>query len=187
MIYLNLFLEFLKIGCFSFGGAYSAIPLIRDSVLARGWLSEDMITYMIAVSESTPGPIMVNMATYIGNEKGGLLGAFIATIAVTLPAFIIIILVSTILKKALKNRYVVLAMDGLKPCVIGIIIATGIYMIFSNCVTLGAKISIDSRTVAMTALIATIFWGSRCVIKKGISPIVLIVISAVCGGIVYSI
>lgn len=68
MIYLELLLGFLKVGLFTFGGGYGAIPLIRDVVLSYGWLDEEMLTYMIAVSESTPGPIMVNLATYIGSS-----------------------------------------------------------------------------------------------------------------------
>ena len=86
MIYLQLFLGFLKVGCFAFGGAYGAIPLIRDVVISYGWLSDEMLTYMIAVSESTPGPIMVNLATYIGSNQAGILGAVIATLAVVLPS-----------------------------------------------------------------------------------------------------
>lgn len=82
MIYLQLFLGFLKVGCFAFGGAYGAIPLIRDMVVSYGWLSDEMLTYMIAVSESTPGPIIVNLATYIGSNQAGFLGAVIATLAV---------------------------------------------------------------------------------------------------------
>ena len=71
MIYWDLLLGFLKVGCFSFGGAYGAIPLIRDVVLSCGWLNEEVLTDMIAVSESTPGPIMVNLATYVGSSQGG--------------------------------------------------------------------------------------------------------------------
>ena len=96
MIYFDLFIGFLEVGFFSFGGAYVAIPLIRDVVMAHGWLDDEMLSYMIAISESTPGPIMVNMATYVGSEKGGLLGAAIATFAVVLPAFIIILLLMCI-------------------------------------------------------------------------------------------
>ena len=75
MICLHLFLGFLKVGCFAFGGAYGAIPLIRDVVLSYGWLTDESLTYMIAVSESTPGPIMVNLATYVGSSQAGLPGA----------------------------------------------------------------------------------------------------------------
>ena len=88
MIYLDLFLSFLKVGTFSFGGAYGAIPIIRDMVLAHGWLTDEKLTYMIAVSESTPGPIMVNLATYVGNTQGGFLRAFLATLGVVLPSFL---------------------------------------------------------------------------------------------------
>ena len=77
MIYLNLFVGFLKVGIFAFGGAYGAIPLIREVVLSYGWLDDEMLTYMIAVSESTPGPIMVNLATYVGSSQAGFFGAFL--------------------------------------------------------------------------------------------------------------
>lgn len=74
MIYLDLFLGFLRVGCFAFGGAYGAIPLIRDTVLSYGWLDDEALAYMIAVSESTPGPIMVNLATYVGSNQAGFWG-----------------------------------------------------------------------------------------------------------------
>ena len=86
MILLELFLGFLRVGMFSFGGAYAAIPLIHDIVLSYGWIDDEMLTYMIAVSESTPGPIMVNLATYVGSSQAGLLGSVIATFAVVLPS-----------------------------------------------------------------------------------------------------
>ena len=103
MIYLDLFLCFLKVGSFAFGGAYGAIPLIRDVVMSYGWLRDEMLTYMIAVSESTPGPIMVNLATYIGSNQAGFLGAVVATLAVVLPSFLIILWGTALLKTALKN------------------------------------------------------------------------------------
>ena len=106
MIYFDLFIGFLKVGLFAFGGAYGAIPLIRDVVLSYGWIGDEMLTYMIAVSESTPGPIMVNLATYVGSSQAGFWGALIATAAVVLPSFIIILLIMVLLKKALKNAYV---------------------------------------------------------------------------------
>lgn len=104
MIYIELFLGFLKVGCFAFGGAYGAIPLIRDVVLTYGWIDEEMLTYMIAVSESTPGPIMVNLATYISSNQAGFLGAVIATLAVVTPSFLIVLLIKTLLQNVLKNR-----------------------------------------------------------------------------------
>ncbi len=89
MIYSDLLIGFLKVGLFAFGGAYGAIPLIRDVVLSYGWIDDELLTYMIAVSESTPGPIMVNLATYVGSSQAGFPGALIATTAVVLPSFII--------------------------------------------------------------------------------------------------
>lgn len=185
MIYFDLFIGFLEVGFFSFGGAYAAIPLIRDVVMAHGWLDDEMLSYMIAISESTPGPIMVNMATYVGSEKGGLLGAAIATFAVVLPAFIIILLLMVVLNHFLQNGYVNAALSGLKPCIIGIILVTGIFMIVRNC-GLMPRYSIDVLTTALTGLIALIYFGSRKVLKKGLNPIALICLSAVVGIAVYS-
>ena len=105
MIYLELFLGFLKVGLFSFGGAYGAIPLIRDVVISYGWLDDEMLAYMIAVSESTPGPIMVNLATYAGSSQAGFPGALIATLTVVLPSFLIILLIMALLETALKSPY----------------------------------------------------------------------------------
>ena len=187
MIYLDLFLGFLKVGCFAFGGAYGAIPLIRDVVMSYGWLSDDMLTYMIAVSESTPGPIMVNLATYVGSSQAGLLGAAIATLAVVLPSFLIILLVTALLKTALKNRYVQAVLRGLKPCVIGIVLATGIYMIFGNCFGSVSALRFNLRAVIVTAVLVASIFGYKRVAKKKLSPILLIVIAAVTGAIVYGI
>ena len=106
MIWLELFWGFLKVGLFAFGGAYGAIPLIRDVVLSYGWISDETLTYMIAVSESTPGPIMVNLATYVGSSQAGLAGAILATTAVVLPSFFIILLLMAALKTAIRNKYV---------------------------------------------------------------------------------
>ena len=130
MIYLDLFLGFLKVGLFAFGGAYGAIPLIRDVVLSYGWLSDEALSYMIAVSESTPGPIMVNLATYVGSTEAGFLGALVATLAVVLPSFIIILLITALLKNAFKNKYIQSVLRGLKPCIIGIVLAMGVYIYF---------------------------------------------------------
>ena len=186
MILLELFIGFLRVGCFAFGGAYGAIPLIRDVVLSYGWLDEEMLTYMIAVSESTPGPIMVNLATYVGNSQAGIPGALIATIAVVLPSFIIILLVTALLKTVLKNPYVQAALRGLKPCMIGIILATGVYMIIRNGIVIQEKV-ILIRPLILTLMLALIYFGSRKISKNGISPIMLICISAIAGAALYGI
>ena len=185
MIYLDLFLGFLKVGCFAFGGAYGAIPLIRDVVMSYGWLSDEMLTYMIAVSESTPGPIMVNLATYIGSSQAGFLGAVIATLAVVLPSFLIILLVTALLKTALKNKYVQAVLRGLKPCVIGIVLATGIYMVLGNCFGTISRIKVNMQAISITALLVASIFGYKCFAKKKLSPIGLIILSAIFGIMIF--
>jgi len=187
MIYLELFIGFLKVGSFAFGGGYGAIPLIRDVVLSYGWISDEMLTYMIAVSESTPGPIMVNMATYIGSEQAGFLGAVIATLAVVLPSFIIIVLITALLKTALKNRYVQALLGGLKPCVIGIVLATGIYMVLSNCLGTISAVNVNLPSILIVVILYAVMCGYKYFAKKKLSPIMLIVVSAVVGIVVYGI
>ncbi len=185
MIYLDLFLGFLKVGCFSYGGGYGAIPLIRDVVMSYGWLDEEMLTYMIAVSESTPGPIMVNLATYVGSSQAGLLGALLATAAVVLPSFLIILLVTAILQSALKNKYVNAILRGFKPCVVGIVLATGLYMVFQNCFGSIHSFSCDLRVILVTTLLFTFKILHHRITHKKLSPIQLILISAVVGCIVF--
>ena len=186
MIYLKLFGAFLEVGLFSFGGGYVSIPLIREIVLSYGWMDDEMITHMIAVSESTPGPLMVNMATYVGSTQGGFLGALIATLAVVLPAFLIIILIMAILRRFISNRYFQALLSGMKPCIIGIILAMGIYLMVQNC--FGSNFSgIDIMAVIMAIILGVVYWGSRKIKKNGISPILLIIISAGAGVLFYGI
>ncbi len=182
MIYLELFLGFLEVGLFSFGGAYAAIPLIRDVVLKYGWLSDDMLAYFIGVCESTPGPIMVNLATYVGSSQAGLLGALIATTTVVLPAFVIILVIIAVLDRFLKNPYVNAVMNGLKPCVIGIILAVGIYMLLGNLTAAG---SIDICAIVITVAVGTLCLWSHMVRKKKFPAIPLIGVSAALGMVVY--
>lgn len=185
MIYLELFFGFLKVGCFSFGGAYAAIPLIRDAALSHGWLSDEQLTYMIAVSESTPGPIMVNLATYVGSTQAGILGSVIATFAVVLPAFVIILLLMIALKHLINNKYVQAVLHGLEPCIIGIILATGLYMILNNALPLSSGFAAEWQAIVLTVILLAVQFGSKPVLKKKVSPILLILISAVLGIVVY--
>lgn len=187
MIYLDLFFGFLKVGLFSFGGAYGAIPLIRDTVMSYGWMNEETLTYIIAVSESTPGPIMVNLATYIGSTQGGAAGSLIATLAVVLPAFFIVLLITALLNSVLKNKYIQAVLNGLKPCVIGIVLATGIYMILENCMLSENGIQPDFTALLISALLAVIMLIYKRIRKKKLSPILLIILAAVTGIIVYGI
>lgn len=182
MIYLNLFLGFLKVGCFAFGGAYGAIPLIRDVVLGYGWLTDEEITYMIAVSESTPGPIMVNLATYVGSTQAGFPGAVLATAAVILPSFLIILLITAVLKTFIRNPYVQAVLRGLKPCITGIILATGVYMVIEHCIS---GQSADIQAMFITIVLCVIAAVSQTAFKKKLSPVMLIILSAVAGIFVY--
>ena len=187
MILLDLFIGFLKVGCFSFGGAYAAIPLIREVALSYGWVTDELLTDMIAVSESTPGPIMVNLATYVGSSKAGIPGAAVATLASILPAFVIILLIMAVMKRTLNNRYVQAVMRGLQSCVIGVITAVGIQMIWKNAVVPATAETADFRPLALAAVLAAVYFGSRKIraLKKGLSPIMLIGISACLGILVF--
>ncbi len=187
MIYLELLIGFLKVGLFSFGGAYAAIPLIREVVLSYGWVSEEMLIDMIAVSESTPGPIMVNLATYVGTSQAGIPGAIIATLASILPAFVIILLIMAVMKRTLNNKYAQAVMRGLQSCVIGVITAVGVHMLYKNAVLPLTAENADWRPLALAIVLAVIYFGSRKIkaLKKGISPILLIGISAVLGVLVF--
>lgn len=185
MILLELLVGFLKIGLFSFGGAYGAIPLIREIVLSYGWIGEEKLSYMIAVGESTPGPIMVNLATYIGSEKGGVPGAIIATLAVILPAFLIVIILTALLKNLTEKPLFQAMLGSLKACVIGIILATGAFMLLTDCIGSVGATSIDLPAIIMTAALAAVYFGSKKVLKNGVSPIALICIAGVAGVFVY--
>ncbi len=182
---VELFLGFFYVGCFSFGGAYGAIPLIRDVVLSFGWITDEKLSYMIAVSESTPGPIMINLATYIGSDQAGILGSFIATFAVALPSFIVIILITKALSRAVENKYFNAALVGLKPAIVGVIIATGIYMIFANIFGSLKSIAVDYNAIIVLAILLMILAFSKLVFKKKVPAIGLIGISALVGIIVY--
>lgn len=183
MIFMDLFLGFFMVGLFTFGGGYAAIPLIRETVMSYGWLEEEALTYMIAVSESTPGPIMVNLATYIGSSQGGILGSAVATFAVILPSFVIILLIMKLLKSFIDKPYVQAVLDVLKPCVVGIIIATGAFMTITS--VFDAQFNIRNCIIAMVLLV--IMGAVRIWKKKRLSPIVLISLSAVCGVLLYGI
>lgn len=187
MILLELLAGFLEIGLFSFGGGYGAIPLIREVVLSYGWIEEEKLAYIIAVSESTPGPIMVNMATYIGSVKAGVPGAVIATAAVILPAFLIVILLTVLLKKLVEKNFVQSMLGALTSCVIGVILATGVFMILTNCIGSFTVFSVDLTAVVLTAVLGAVYFGSKLIWKNGISPILLICIAGVAGVIAYGV
>jgi len=190
MIILELFYVFFTIGLFTFGGGYAMIPLITSEVVTRGWMTEDAIIHFIAVSESTPGPFAINIATYIGSVQGGWLGSIVATFAVILPSFIVILVVAALFKTFSKNRYVEAILKGIRPVTIGLIAATAILVttknIWANFPNLGA-IMISRSALVLLLDVTTIFIGYKKVHGKSMHPISLIVISALLGMLVYAI
>ena len=197
MIFLELFLTFFKIGCFCFGG-YSMIPIVRQEVLANEWMEDEMVTNFLAVAESTPGPIAVNMATFVGSMLGieefgvwgGLLGSAVATLGVVLPAFLIILLVAAVFKNLEQNKYFKAVISGIKPVCTGLIAATGLMLII-KCVFVNfgypfdSAIEISWMSVVTLAILGVAQALSFIIRKKQIPPILLIVVSAGIGMILF--
>ncbi len=182
MIYLILFLEFFKIGLFTFGGGYAMIPLVKETVLKHGWLNEHQFYNFIGVCESTPGPIAINMATYVGSVQGNLLGAICATLGVVLPSFIIIVLIAIVLKKFIKNKYFQMFLSGIKPVILGLILSTGLILVFKaiGYTSLGA-FNFDLKSFILLCTITIIFIVYKLIRKKKMNTILLIVTSAILG------
>lgn len=185
---LELFLTFLKIGAVSFGGGYGMISLLSEEVIGHGWLTESELLNFIAVSESTPGPIAINMATFVGSSQYGVLGAFLATLGVVLPAFIIMLIVASLIKGLLQFAGVKAFLSGVKPVVVGLITTTALTMFLS--VTFGLKniesaFNLDYKALIIFGVVATTSIVIKKVLKKNISPIILILISAGLGMIFY--
>ncbi len=129
MIYLRLFWEFFKTGLFAVGGGLATLPFLDRMVDTTGWFTHSQLADMIAVSESTPGPIGVNMATYVGYLTAGIPGAVVATLGLAAPSVIIILLIARALKAFRDNKYVDAAFYGLRPCSIGLIAAAGLLVV----------------------------------------------------------
>ena len=185
MICLKLFLTFLKIGAVSFGGGYGMISLIREDCLSNGWLTETELLNFIAVAESTPGPIAVNMATFVGSSQGGLLGSALATLGVVLPSFIIILLIATLLTKLLRYAGVKAVLGGIRPAVVGMILATALTfflrVIFQITTIEKGGFCFEWKSLCIFALISALALSYSKWKKKAFSPILLIVISGVLG------
>lgn len=190
MILLELFLTFLKIGALSFGGGMGMISLIREEVIGHGWMTEAELLNMIAVAESTPGPIAVNIATFIGAGEGGIAGAVLATLGVVLPSFVIILLIAALMRNLLKYEGVKAFLGGVRPCVIGLILAVAVTLGLSTLFGIGKigdAISVDTKGIAIFAAVAAVGTFLGRIRKKPTSPIVLILFSAVLGMLLYPI
>ena len=181
MICLRLFLAFLEIGAVSFGGGYGMISLVREVVLENGWLTESEFISFIAVSESTPGPLAVNMATFVGSSQGGILGAVAATAGVVLPSFVIILLIVAVIRNLLKYVGVQAFLSGVRPCVVALILATGLTMFLSTLLGItkaGDVFSPNRNGILIFLLLCPISTGMKKWKKKKPSPILMILISA---------
>lgn len=179
MIYLELLWTFFKIGAFTFGGGYAMLPLIQDEVIAHGWMELSDLIDFIAVSESTPGPFAVNIATYVGAEVGGLLGSVCATLGVVLPSFIIILIVAKFFEKFKESRAVKGVMTGLKPAVVGLIGAAIITMAATVFLPAGFSTAIFTDTSFYVSL--AIFALCLVLALKKVAPIIVICLSALLG------
>ena len=185
MNYLILFLEFLKIGLFTFGGGYAMIPLIKEAVLKHNWLSEAEFLNMIGLSEITPGPIAINMATYVGSTQAGFLGALLCTLGVVLPSFIIMLLISILLKKYMKNKYVQSALSGVKFVAIALIAASAITIfadvLFPYSIDGGFKVAPNLVGIKIFVLVIAGYFLLKILLKRKPGPILVILMSAIVG------
>lgn len=188
MIFLELFWTFFKIGLFTFGGGYAMIPLIQQEVLSKSWIEEGMLYNFIGISEATPGPIAINMATFVGSTVGNmggsaLLGSIVATLGVVLPSFVIIIIIAALLKNFSKSKAVKNVLGGIKPVVIGLILGAGALLVYSNLF----QEKFDYVSLIMMIAIAACAFVYKKITKKDLSPIIMILISSGFGMIVYSV
>lgn len=189
MIFLQLFFTFLKVGAFTFGGGYAMLSLIRESVVSYGWMTEGEFLSFIGVETVIPGPIAVNMATYIGYEQGGFLGALMATLGVTLPSFVIILVVASVLKNLFKYPPVKAFIAGMRPALGGLILSVAATMaltVFFGIDTLeNTSLSFDWRKPVILAGVAVLPLLWKRWKKKEFSSILLVVISGVLGMVMF--
>ena len=182
-IIIDLMLSFFKIGLFTIGGGYAMIPLIAETTIAKGWISEEMLINFIAIAESTPGPFAVNMATFIGYQMAGVLGVFFAVLGLALPSFIIILIIYYFSKKFINNVFVQDAFTTLRPTV-SMLIFTAFISVF-----VATILPTDGATGETTfnwfgiILFAVCFACMR--IFKKLHPIILIILSAGIGILFY--
>lgn len=186
MLYLRLFFEFFKTGLFAVGGGMATLPFMYDISDRTGWFSHEMLADMIAVSESTPGPIGVNMATYVGFTTAGIAGSVIATLGLITPSVIIILLIAKVLKAFRENKYVDAAFYGLRPCSVGLIAAAGFLVVklaLLNVAQFSATGFVpDLFNFKAIALAAVLLVLTRKIKKtKGLHPIFFILASGVIG------
>lgn len=186
MTLIRLFFEFLKIGLFSVGGGMATLPFLYDMADKTGWFTYAQIADMLAVSESTPGPIGINMATYVGYTTAGILGALAATIGTIIPGIALVLIITAILDKFRNNVYVEGAFYGLRPASVGLITAAGILVVEISLMNTALYQQTGSiadlfqwKAIVLAAILLVL---TRWVKKtKGLHPVYFIVFSAVVG------
>lgn len=184
MIYLQLFLEFLKIGAFTFGGGYATIPLITEIVIKYDWMTMKELIDFIAISESTPGAFAVNISTYVGAKTAGILGSIVAIIGLIIPCFVIIVIIAKIYEKFKENIIVKGLLFGLTSTVVGLIASTVLTIAKEIFFPNGIDISVLSSSGFYVSLFIFALSAFLLLNKKiKINPISIIGISA-CLGIV---
>ena len=187
---LKLFWTFFKIGLFTFGGGYAMIPMIVEETKQFDVLSESDIIDFIAISESTPGPFAINIATFIGFSQEGLLGAIATTLGVVLPSFIIILLLVNIIEKVKDNRFFKSAIKTVMPLVIGLILSTvlniSLTSLFNieNLSNIKNEFSLNVTTLISLLIILSITLSLKFYKKKKLAPIITIIICASLGIII---
>lgn len=185
-----LFFAFFKIGLFTFGGGYAMIPLVTDVAVNQfGMLESDVLNF-IAISESTPGPIAINMATFIGFMQYGIVGSILATLGVVLPSFIIILLIVALITNLMKYKGVEAFLKGVRPVVVGLIIATGITIflqVMFSIKTISNSFSFDYKALIIFAIILCLSLVYKKIKKTALSPIIMIIISAILGILLYGV
>ena len=191
MSLLMLFLTFLKIGAISFGGGYGMISVMRDEVVGKGLLSETEFLDIIGVAESTPGPIAVNMATFVGSTQYGFWGALLCTLGVVIPSFVIILLIAAIFSNLLKKAPVQAALSGIRPIVVGLILATGLTTLLSELFGItafvGDAVKEDYRGIAILIILTLVGLVIKVKAKKNMQPILAVGISALLGILFYGV
>ena len=175
--YLLLFLTMLKIGLFTFGGGYAMIALLENEFVAKKkWLEKDEFLDVAAIAESTPGPIAINAATYIGYKNAGIIGSIIATLGICIPSFVIIYTISLFFDAFLSLKLVAYAFKGIQICVVYLILTAGLKMLKQMKKTVFNMIIISITLICMIAF-------SLFAVK--FSTIFYILISGICGVVVY--
>lgn len=184
---LELFWTFFKIGLFTFGGGHAMIPLIMDEVVAKGWATQNIVSDFIAVSQSTPGVFAVNISTFIGYDQQGILGALVSTFGVSLPSFIIILIIAKIFHKFTENKYVIGFMHGAKPIIVGVIFSVAIKFMLNYVLLIpGPTAIVDSvlswKNISILAIVLIVIN-----LKKRVHPIFIVIISGLLGYIFFGI